>query len=74
MDEVDHANAQAEQYLALCLRSAAAVGPKLPAIGACHYCGEPVGPNALFCASPWPDDSCASDWEQEQRMRRIAGR
>lgn len=74
MDEVDRANAQADQYLALCLRSATAGAARLPAIGACHYCGEAVGPGALFCPAPTPGDSCATDWEREQRMRRISGR
>lgn len=37
--------------------------------GQCHYCSENVRPDSLFCS---PD--CAQDWEQEQRIKKIAGR
>lgn len=36
--------------------------------GYCHYCYEPVAHPQRFC-----DLDCRSDWDKEDRMRRING-
>lgn len=75
MDDVDRANAQADQYLALCLRSATKERQPGPVPkGFCHYCEEPVPPAAIFCAQDDGGMSCAAEWQEEQRLLRMAGR
>lgn len=48
---------------------------ELIATGSCHYCGERVKANELFCAPIDDDgDGCQRDYEREQTARRLAGR
>lgn len=49
--------------LAEALRQRRPVGP--PAIGACHYCSEPLAPGLRWC-----DADCERGWEFEQERRR----
>jgi hypothetical protein len=43
--------------------------PKLDRCGSCHYCGEDVRGNQLFCNS-----ECAADYEHEQKILKAQGR
>jgi len=43
--------------------------PKLDRCGSCHYCGEDVRSNQLFCNS-----ECAADYEHEQKLLKAQGR
>lgn len=65
-DEADRANEINELVLA---KQVAHREPVLPAIGVCHYCGEPVPGSAKFC-----DKDCRDDHEREQRLLRLNGR
>jgi cytidine deaminase len=67
-DEVDSANDQAEQILALQLKARKPVGPA--PCGYCHYCLEEfTDPAKIFC-----DSDCANDFEKEAEMRRRNGK
>lgn len=61
LQEREIANARAENE-----RNAS---KRLPATGSCHYCSTSVGEEARFC-----DEECARDWEEEQRLLKIAGK
>lgn len=37
--------------------------------GWCFYCNEQIKPNTLFCEA-----ACRDDFEEEQRLKRLAGR
>lgn len=66
MDELDRAQAREEEIRADALLRRQ---PVLPAIRACHNCGEPLGAGKLFC-----DAGCRDDWQQRDAARRRAGR
>lgn len=61
-DELDLAadREQKAREAALTLRKP----PGPVACGACHFCGEPVGPGQRFCGA-----ECRDDWQEEQRLR-----
>lgn len=42
--------------------------PRLPAVGYCHNCSEPLDGAKLFC-----DTDCNSDWEHRKRMTTLRG-
>ena len=44
--------------------------PTLKPTGFCYYCVSEIKPGLLFC----PKSACPSDYEDEQRRKRIAGR
>jgi hypothetical protein len=64
MDEADLTQEREERMMAALRRA----GPKieLEADGSCHYCSEPVPPGAKFC-----NLECSSDWQYEQKQRRL---
>lgn len=41
---------------------------RLPALGYCHYCGEPVPDGLRFC-----DAECRDAWDYEAGLRRMRG-
>ena len=57
-DEIDRANDRAQQNLELSIRAASASAPRLPAIGSCYNCDEPVADPKRFC-----DAACRDDWQ-----------
>lgn len=70
MDDADRAEARIEETLSDALEEVhRAMHRAMPAVGACHYCGEPLGAGGRFC-----DADCRDAYEHEQRMRLIAGR
>lgn len=42
--------------------------PRLPAVGYCHNCSEPLEGAKLFC-----DADCNSDWEHRRRLATVRG-
>jgi hypothetical protein len=68
VDDADRAQDYIEENLRRALAKRAPTGGLVPA-GACHYCGEPVGTERLFC-----DSECEGEWQHERRMRAMAGR
>lgn len=67
MDEADIAQARMEQEEEW-RRRYSRQSPSLPRTGYCHWCGEAVRGDRLFC-----DADCRDDWERERRMRRANG-
>lgn len=64
MDEVD----RAEMREAIAREEALSHRyPVLKPCGCCHWCQSPTKASSLFC-----DKDCASDWERDDRMRRIS--
>lgn len=43
--------------------------PSLVPCGACHWCGEAVNPNYIFCSS-----DCSIDYQRDQKMKQITGK
>ena len=66
-DESDMATVREGQFLASSLNKASKAKP-VPATGFCLYCKAKLKKGLRFC-----DKDCASDWENEQRMKKIAG-
>ena len=64
MDDVDLTTEREEKMMELLRRRAPRM--ELPATGSCHYCEASVPPGAKFC-----DVDCSSDWEYEQKQRRL---
>lgn len=64
MDDVDLTQEREEKMMALLRRHP----PKeeLEATGFCGYCNEPVQLPKKFCGR-----ECASDWDYEQKQRRL---
>lgn len=46
--------------------------PRLDRCGSCHYCGEDVRGDQLFCNSEYSE--CAADYEREQKILKVQGR
>ncbi|HRH80607.1 MAG TPA: hypothetical protein PLW81_06140 [Thiobacillaceae bacterium] len=69
-DEIDRTQERDQQFRehALGEQRRRADHLRLPAIGACHYCGEPVLDARRFCGP-----ECRDDWDHEQARRRAAG-
>lgn len=65
-DEIDKANEHIEMELALLVRRRRAT---IHPVGFCYYCETRLREGLLFC-----DTDCATDYEREQRIKRIAGR
>lgn len=42
---------------------------RLQPVGSCYYCASDVTGNLLFC-----NLDCSSEYDREQRIRKIAGR
>jgi hypothetical protein len=57
-DDVDIANQVAEEMIRESIANRKQE-KKLPRIGVCHNCGEPVSEKQLFC-----DNYCAEDYEK----------
>lgn len=57
-DAADRADDEIEHETAEALRMRRPPGP--PAIGACHYCAEPLPPGLRWC-----DRECEAGWEYE---------
>lgn len=82
-DISDQATQREEQFLGAAIRAAQQqTGPK--ATGLCLYCEEPLVPPEVIDAIAlrqhdgegvprWCGKDCASDYEHEQRMRKIGG-
>lgn len=66
-DEVDQGNALAEHSLARAIASHRDAD-RLPRVGFCHNCDEPVPIDGLFC-----DSDCSDDWHARQRAARRQG-
>lgn len=66
-DPSDDATLREEQFLAVALDKASKAKP-VPATGFCLYCKAKLKKGLRFC-----DKDCARDWENEQRMKKIAG-
>lgn len=66
-DESDMATQREEQFLAAALDKVNEAKPVQPT-GFCLYCKAKLKKGLRFC-----DKDCASDWENEQRMKKIAG-
>ena len=64
-DIIDDANERAAQFLAGAIASRPIV--TLMPTGVCYYCTEGCGPR-LFC-----DAECRDAYDEEKRLRRIAG-
>jgi len=62
-DAADRAEEEIEMELAEALRKRKPPWPV--AIGACHYCGEPLENGQRWC-----DADCERGWEHEQLRRR----
>jgi hypothetical protein len=62
-DLIDRAEDEIEMELAEALRRRQPAGP--PAIGACHYCAEPLAGELRWCGA-----ECERGWEFEQERRR----
>lgn len=57
MDIIDQAQEKEESMREGALQFRRKEGPL--AIGACHYCSEPLGPGERFCSV-----DCRNDWER----------
>lgn len=70
-DEIDRAQERDAQFLAdsLAAQQRRADHGRLPAMGYCHYCGEPVAGALRFC-----DAECRDEWDREAALRRNGGR
>lgn len=64
-DDIDRAQGESDIYLAQALQ--VSKKPEYRATGLCIYCKEAC--NGLFC-----DHDCKSDWEHQEKLRRINGR
>lgn len=71
-DEVDAANALVEMEVSYAIAQARQnaqqqlVTNRLLAVGVCHYCGNIVEGNALFC-----DEECQHDYAEEENKRQF---
>lgn len=65
MDDADLAQEHLERFEKATL---ARRKPVLPAVGACHYCGEALSPGLLFC-----DKDCAASYEEERQIKERQG-
>ena len=71
MDEADQAERQIEQELT---RNLSRRLPQLPHNGYCHYCGEDIGGDLIFCDNRQGDDlGCAKDWQDLQLAKQRIG-
>jgi hypothetical protein len=71
MDDLDRAEVQIEQELA---RNLSRRLPQLNRDGFCHYCGEEIGEDAIFCDNAQGDDlGCAKDWQDIQLAKQRIG-
>jgi hypothetical protein len=75
MDDADRSDGKVEALSLIGVEAArkALQRPQLLPIGACHYCGSGVAPKHLFCPTDEiePEQSCAIQWEHEQKCRRL---
>lgn len=69
-DEIDRAQAHEAlfQAAALAEQQQRADHARLPAMGYCHYCGEPLAGALRFC-----DAECRDGYDYEARIRRMEG-
>jgi hypothetical protein len=69
-DEIDRAQDRDAQFLAdsLAAQQRRADHARLPAMGYCHYCGEPLLDAGRFC-----DVECRDAWDYEAGLRRMRG-
>lgn len=65
-DEIDRAQDEIERATERALAAARRV-QRLPDLGTCHYCGEPLR-GRLFC-----DAECRDGWERERAARQRSG-
>jgi hypothetical protein len=75
VDDADRSDGKIEAFNQIGVEEArkALRRPQLLPIGACHYCGSTIAPRHLFCPTDEiePEQSCAIQWEHEQKCRRL---
>ncbi len=60
-DPLDYTQKMQEQVTALRIEAIRNRGRELHPVGSCYFCGEPVGPEHLFC-----DADCSYDYERSK--------
>jgi aminoglycoside phosphotransferase len=71
VDFADDADNQIEQELT---RNLSRRLPQLNRDGFCHYCGDEIGEDAIFCDNAQGDDlGCAKDWQDIQLAKQRIG-